>query len=64
MACKHYYALFGSKQSYSTQKNQNGFFQWSGHCDVYDVGTNNADGGGGHVVAWREEMASSISGIT
>ena len=32
MACKHYYALFGSKWSYSTQKNQNGFFQWSGHC--------------------------------
>ena len=21
---------------------------------MYDVGTNNADGGGGHVVAWRE----------
>ena len=32
MACKHCYALFGSKWSYSTQKNQNGFFQWSGHC--------------------------------
>ena len=26
MACKHYYALFGSKWSYSTQKNQNSFF--------------------------------------
>ena len=34
MACKHYYALFGSKWCYSTQKNQNGFFQWSGHCAV------------------------------
>ena len=32
MACKHCYAFFGSKWSYSTQKNQNGFFQWSGHC--------------------------------
>ena len=32
MACKHYYALFGSKWSYSMQKNQNSFFQWSGHC--------------------------------
>ena len=32
MACKHYQALFGSKWSYSTQKSQNGFFQWSGHC--------------------------------
>ena len=35
MACKHYYALFGSKWSYSTQKNQNGFFQWSGHCALH-----------------------------
>ena len=26
MACKHYYALFGSKWSYSPQKNQKGFF--------------------------------------
>ena len=32
MACKHYQALFWSKWSYSTQKSQNGFFQWSGHC--------------------------------
>ena len=37
MACKHYYASFGSKWSYSMQKNQNGFFQWSGHCVMISI---------------------------
>ena len=41
MACKHYYALFGSKWSYSTQKNQNSFF--NGQVIVQDLA---------HIVMW------------